>query len=55
MVVMSYLLDTCAFLWWWSDPERLSRRALALIRDPDNEFYVSAASAWEASTKWRIG
>lgn len=52
---MNYLLDTCALLWWWSDPARLSPRVSALIRDPDNRFLVSAASAWEVATKVRIG
>lgn len=52
---MTALLDTCALLWWWSEPERLSRRALSLIKDPTNDFWVSAASAWEIATKYRIG
>ncbi len=52
---MTYLLDTCALLWWWSEPERLSARALSLIKDPENRCLVSAASAWEVATKFRIG
>ena len=49
------LLDTCALLWWWSNPASLSKRALALLKDPQNTFLVSAASAWEVATKFRIG
>ena len=52
---MKIILDTHALLWWWSLPDRLSARVLALIGDPDNEISVSAASAWEISTKTRIG
>jgi len=52
---MTYLFDTCALLWWWSDPERLSFRVLSLIKDPKNRFLVSATSAWEVATKFRIG
>jgi len=52
---MTGLLDTCALLWWWSDPDSLSKRAMALIKNPENQFYVSAASAWEVATKHRIG
>lgn len=52
---LTYLLDTCALLWWWSTPERLSARALALIKDPENRYLVSSASAWEVATKFRIG
>lgn len=52
---MRLLLDTHALLWWWLDDPRLSRRAHAAIGDEDNEILVSAASAWEISTKARIG
>jgi PIN domain nuclease of toxin-antitoxin system len=52
---MTYLVDTHVLLWWWSKPEKLSRRVLALLRDPENGVFVSAASAWEIATKYRIG
>jgi PIN domain nuclease of toxin-antitoxin system len=52
---MNYLLDTHALLWWWSTPEKLSSRVLSLMKDPENRFFVSAASAWEIATKYRIG
>ena len=52
---MIVLLDTCTLLWWWSEPERLSGRSTALISDPGNTVLVSAASAWEVSTKHRVG
>src|SRR3546814_6253894 len=37
-----------------SDPS-LSAPARAAIRDGENEVYVSAASAWEITTKFRGG
>jgi len=40
---MTYLLDTCAILWWWSEPERLSPRVLSLIKDPENRYYPEIA------------
>ena len=52
---MTFLLDTCALLWWWSEPQNLSRRALSLLKDPQNQFFVSSASALEVATKYRIG
>lgn len=52
---MKALLDTHVVLWWWSEPDRLSPRALGLLKDPANRFQVSAASAWEIATKHRIG
>ena len=53
---MKLLLDTHAFLWWvFADP-KLSRSARAAIDDEsDNDVFVSAASAWEIATKYRIG
>lgn len=52
---MRVLLDTHTLLWWWSEPQNLSARVIALLRDPANEIVVSAASAWEVATKHRIG
>ncbi len=49
------LLDTHALLWWWKDDMRLSKHAAKLIADEDNTVLISAASAWEISTKHRIG
>ncbi|HSI00823.1 MAG TPA: type II toxin-antitoxin system VapC family toxin [Reyranella sp.] len=53
---MRLLLDTHAFLWWvFADP-KLSRRARTAIADDEqNDIFVSAASAWEIATKFRIG
>lgn len=52
---MRCLLDTHALLWWLFDDPKLSTRAREVIAEPDNEILVSAASAWEISTKYRIG
>ncbi|MCY4213554.1 MAG: type II toxin-antitoxin system VapC family toxin [Gammaproteobacteria bacterium] len=52
---MSFLLDTHAFLWWLSDSGRLSAPASRAIAEPENEILVSAATAWEIATKFRIG
>ena len=49
------LLDTHALLWWLAEPSRLSPTAHASIGDPKNQVLVSAASAWELSTKVRLG
>ena len=52
---MRALLDTHAFLWWIADSRRLSAAARQLIADEAHEILVSAASAWEITTKHRIG
>jgi PIN domain nuclease of toxin-antitoxin system len=52
---MRLLLDTHALLWWWREEGLLSPRARKAIADEGNEILVSAASAWEISTKVRLG
>jgi PIN domain nuclease of toxin-antitoxin system len=52
---MKLLLDTHAFLWWDNAPDRLSATALSALRDPANDLYLSAASAWEILIKSRLG
>ena len=52
---MRVLLDTHALLWWLSGDPSLPLPARAVIADPDNEVFVSAASAWEIATKHRLG
>lgn len=49
------LLDTHAFVWAVGAPDRLSGRARELIASPANQLVVSAATAWELSTKTRLG
>lgn len=49
------LLDTHAFVWAISDPDRLGVHARKLIEDPSTRLLVSAASAWELGTKTRLG
>ena len=52
---MRALLDTHAFLWWIADSTRLSAVARDVISNEANDIFVSAASAWEIATKFRIG
>ena len=44
---MRILLDSHVFVWVKSAPENLSHQALTAIIDPENEVFVSVASAWE--------
>lgn len=52
---MKILLDTHAFIWWDSDPAKLSPNALTLIRDQSNALLFSVASAWEMQIKLQLG
>ena len=49
------LLDTHIFLWWLFNDSRLPLEIKMVIEDINNPVYVSAASVWEISTKFRIG
>jgi PIN domain nuclease of toxin-antitoxin system len=49
------LLDTHALIWWLAGDEALSARAREAIADEENGVAVSAASAMEIATKFRIG
>jgi len=49
------LLDTHAFLWWLAGDEALSAAAREAIADEANGVFISAASAWEITTKHRLG
>jgi len=44
---MKLLLDTHIMLWGLLEPERLSRRAAADLRNPENEIWISPISVWE--------
>jgi PIN domain nuclease of toxin-antitoxin system len=52
---LKLLLDTHALIWWLAGDETLSRRAREAIGDEANSVAVSAASAMEVATKFRIG
>jgi PIN domain nuclease of toxin-antitoxin system len=49
------LLDTHAFLWAVVEPRLLSAKVRRLLEDPATGTVVSAASAWEIATKFRLG
>ncbi len=52
---MRFLLDTHCWLWLQMAPERISGSTMDLLGDPDNEIYLSAASAWEIAIKNSLG
>lgn len=52
---MRALLDTHTFLWWLTESSRLSEAVRRTIFDQSNDKLISAASAWEITTKHRLG
>ena len=52
---MRLLVDTHAFLWYATADERLPEATKALLRAPENDLWLSAASAWEIAAKHQAG
>ena len=52
---MRLLLDTQCWLWWFSQPERLSEEVIERIADETNEVWLSVTSVWEMGIKVAIG
>jgi PIN domain nuclease of toxin-antitoxin system len=52
---MKLLLDSHAFIWWSSEPEKLSSRARAHCEDGNNILLLSVASVWEMQIKLQLG
>ena len=52
---MRLLLDTHTLLWWLAGDGALPAAAREAIADTGNGVFVSAATAWEITTKHRIG
>ena len=52
---MRVLLDTHALLWWLDGDRRLSPKVRRAIANQANTILVSAVSAWEITTKARLG
>ena len=52
---MRLLLDTHAFIWWLAGNDKLPDIPRKAIWDNSNEVVISAASAWEITTKHRLG
>lgn len=52
---MKLLLDTHALIWWLAGDDALSIPSRQAIADEANAVAVSAASAMEVATKFRIG
>lgn len=52
---MKLLLDSHAFIWWSSEPEKLSSQARASCEDKSNVLILSVASVWEMQIKTQLG
>ncbi len=52
---MRILLDTHALIWFMEGSSRFPTRIKAMIENEAERTFVSAASAWEIATKFRLG
>jgi PIN domain nuclease of toxin-antitoxin system len=52
---MRFLLDTHTLIWAVYDLNFLSTHARQRLLQPGHEMIVSAATAWEIATKYRLG
>ncbi len=52
---MKLLLDTHTFIWWDSEPAKLSPQVRALCQDRTNSLLLSVASVWEMQIKFQLG
>ncbi len=51
---MNLLLDTHIALWAVADDPKLSAKTRALLLEPQNVIWVSAASVWEIAIKYAL-
>ncbi|MCP4363156.1 MAG: type II toxin-antitoxin system VapC family toxin [Chloroflexi bacterium] len=52
---MRLLLDTHTFIWWDSNPEKLSSRVLEACQDDENVLVLNIALVWEMQIKLQLG
>lgn len=52
---MTFLLDTCTFVWLCAEPQQLSETAKSIIDAVEATLFVSDASALELTLKWKAG
>jgi PIN domain nuclease of toxin-antitoxin system len=52
---MSFLLDTCSFLWVTLKPKKLSDGFLKCFSNPSNTIFLSSVTVWEIGVKYSIG
>ena len=52
---MNYIIDTHIFLWLVFDKERISKKKIKTLENPNNDIYITSISFWEISLKFNLG
>jgi PIN domain nuclease of toxin-antitoxin system len=53
--IIKLLFDTHTFIWWDSQPHKLSAKSLALLSNSSNIKFLSIVSIWEMQIKYQLG
>lgn len=51
---MPFLLDTHTFIWFINGDTSLPKKVIDIIRDLDNQCFISIASIWEIAIKAKL-
>jgi PIN domain nuclease of toxin-antitoxin system len=51
---LNYLIDTQIIIWLFIDSGKLSSKILDILKDPENNIFVSVAPFWEIAIKISI-
>lgn len=52
---MKYLLDTMVWLWSVGPTDKIGDAGLAILRNGEQDLYLSVASSWEIAIKTKLG
>lgn len=52
---MRYIIDTHILLWLLFEPEKLSKKILEILENPQNDVAVTSISFFEISIKYNLG
>jgi PIN domain nuclease of toxin-antitoxin system len=52
---MSYLIDTQILIWLFISPQKLPPKILKILKNIENDIFVSNVSIWEIAIKSSIG
>ena len=50
-----FLLDTHIFIWWMKQEKRLKKEIETVLKNPENQIFLSVASVLEIVIKKKIG
>lgn len=52
---MNYLVDAHVLVWALDSPDKLSKNAVVVLENPENNLLISAGTMWELSIKFGLG